>query len=164
MNQKKNITVAFTGHRSYNGSADERLAVLLEELYGRGYRRFLTGMAWGFDLAAAEAVMRLKQSHDDVELIAIEPFAWFSSLFRGVDAERYARVKAAASGCITAGHKGDRMDFIHRNDMLVEGSSVMVAWWSGTRHGGTAYTIGQARHAGEEIHNLYDQQYSLFEF
>ncbi|MBR5282008.1 MAG: DUF1273 family protein, partial [Alistipes sp.] len=72
MNQKKNITVAFTGHRSYNGSADERLAALLEELYGRGYRRFLTGMAWGFDLAAAEAVIRLKQSHEDVQLIAIE--------------------------------------------------------------------------------------------
>ena len=163
MNQEKNITVAFTGHRSYNGSADERLAALLEELYGRGYRRFLTGMAWGFDLAAAEAVIRLKQSHEDVQLIAIEPFAWFSSLFRGEDAERYTRIKAAAEGCIVAGHKGDRMDFIRRNDMLVEGASVMVAWWSGASHGGTAYTIRQARHAGMECHNLYDLQYSLFE-
>ena len=75
MSEKKDITVAFTGHRTYCGEAEKPLQELLQMLYEQGFRRFLTGMAWGFDLAAGEAVMRLKEQHDDIELVAAVPFA-----------------------------------------------------------------------------------------
>lgn len=162
MNEAKNITVAFTGHRSYDGSAEQQLRALLEELYQRGFRRFLSGMSWGFDLAAAEAVIALRREHSDVRLIAVEPYAWFGRLFRGEDLVRYERVKAAADECVTVGERGDVMDYIARNDFLVASSSAVVAWWSGVKRGGTAYTIKQALRAGLELHNLYALQGELF--
>lgn len=50
-------TVAFTGHRTYRGQAAAALRAAIGELYARGFRTFLCGMAVGFDLAAAEAVL-----------------------------------------------------------------------------------------------------------
>lgn len=162
MNVEKNITVAFTGHRNYNRSADTELRELLEALYADGYRRFLCGMAWGFDLAAAEAVVKLRAEHSDVQLIAVEPFADFRKLFRGEDAERYERVKAAADKVVVVGERGDRMDYILRNDYLVANASAIVAWWNGAKHGGTAYTVKQARKAKILCYNLCDRELPLF--
>lgn len=162
MNVEKNITVAFTGHRNYNHSADAELCELLEALYADGYRRFLCGMAWGFDLAAAEAVIALRERYSDVRLVAVEPFAGFCKLFRGEDAERYERVKTAADKVVVVGARGDKMDYILRNDYLVANASAIVAWWNGTKHGGTAYTIKQARKAKILCYNLCDRELPLF--
>lgn len=50
-------SAAFSGHRTYRGDADAALRTTVRELYARGFRTFLCGMAVGFDLAAAEAVL-----------------------------------------------------------------------------------------------------------
>lgn len=50
-------TVAFTGHRTYDDEAAAALRAAVGELYARGFRTFFCGMAVGFDLAAAEAVL-----------------------------------------------------------------------------------------------------------
>lgn len=50
-------TAAFTGHRTYGGEAHAALCATVRRLYARGFRTFLCGMAVGFDLAAAEAVL-----------------------------------------------------------------------------------------------------------
>ena len=55
-------SVAFTGHRSYGGHAAAALRATVGELYARGFRTFLCGMAMGFDLAAAEAVLACRDS------------------------------------------------------------------------------------------------------
>ena len=94
----KNRSVAFSGHRTYRGEADEELRGIVVRLYNEGYRRFLCGMAWGFDLAAGEAVADLKQTYSDVELIAVVPYEGFYRLFHAEDAEQYRRVADAADG------------------------------------------------------------------
>lgn len=162
MNEKKNISVAFTGHRTYDRSADYKLREIIISLYERGYRHFLTGMAWGFDLAAAEVIIELKNQLPDIELIAVEPYPTFRQLFHGADARLYDKVKANASHSIAVGECGEKMGYIKRNDFLVENASVVIAWWSGTKRGGTAYTIRQARLANAEIVNLYNKQLELF--
>lgn len=162
MNYNKNITVAFTGHRNYDGSADAELRELLQGLYADGYRRFLCGMSWGFDLAAAEAVVELREQYTDVQLVAVEPYAWFGRLFRGDDAEQYERIKAAADEVVVVGDSGEPMDYIARNDYLVEYASAVVAWWSGVKRGGTAYTVKQARKTKIPCYNLFDKELSLF--
>ncbi|MBQ2036666.1 MAG: DUF1273 family protein, partial [Alistipes sp.] len=131
-------------------------------LYERGYRRFLTGMAWGFDLAAAQVVISLKNSLPGIELIAVEPYPTFRKLFHGADAELYDKVKGSADLTIAVGERGEKMDYIRRNDFLVENSSIVIAWWSGTKSGGTAYTIRKARLMNVEIRNLYNKQLELF--
>lgn len=162
MNYNKNITVAFTGHRNYDGSADAELRELLQGLYADGYRHFLCGMSWGFDLAAAEAVVELREQYADVQLVAVEPYAWFGRLFRGDDAEQYERIKAAADEVVVVGDSGEPMDYIARNDYLVEHASAVVAWWSGVKRGGTAYTVKQARKTKIPCYNLFDKELSLF--
>lgn len=151
---RESIAVAFTGHRTYRSEADEELRQLLEELYAKGARRYLCGMAWGFDLSAGEAVVQHKLLHEDVELVAVEPFAEFRSLFRGEDAERYDALIAAADCRVVVGENNVGA-YMHRNDYLVNHSSLVVAWWDGRRDGGTAYTALRARRKGREVVNLY---------
>lgn len=59
MIDERTACVAFTGHRRYRGEADDALAQTVEELCRAGFRTFLSGMALGFDLAAAETVLVL---------------------------------------------------------------------------------------------------------
>ena len=54
---EKNRSVAFTGHQDYDGRADGILRAVVYRLWSEGFRFFLSGMACGFDLAAAEAVL-----------------------------------------------------------------------------------------------------------
>jgi uncharacterized phage-like protein YoqJ len=158
---RESIAVAFTGHRTYRSEADEELRQLLEELYAEGARRYLCGMAWGFDLSAGEAVVQHKLLHEDVELVAVEPFAEFRSLFRGEDAERYDALIAAADCRVVVGENNVGA-YMRRNDYLVDHSSLVVAWWDGRRDGGTAYTALRARRKGREVVNLYpDPQLNL---
>ena len=63
-------TVAFTGHRTYCGEASAALAAAIRGLHAHGFRTFLCGMAVGFDLAAAEAVLELRDSLPGLRLVA----------------------------------------------------------------------------------------------
>ena len=164
MDYEKNITVAFSGHRTYRGEANEELRCVVARLYDEGYRRFLCGMAWGFDLAAGEAVAELKRAHSDVELIAALPYRNFSKLFHAEDAEQYRRVADAADVVVTVSDDESRAAYRMRNDYLVENSSVLVAWFDGQPRGGTAYTVRRVRRKGVRIENLYPQAQMELEF
>ena len=74
MESLRRQTVAFTGHRRYDHSFDDALRESIAALYANGYRIFLSGMAIGFDMAAAEAVLEFGEQHSDVELHCIIPF------------------------------------------------------------------------------------------
>ena len=164
MDYEKNITVAFSGHRTYQGEACEELRCVVARLYDEGYRRFLCGMAWGFDLAAGEAVAELKRAHSDVELIAVVPYEGFYRLFHAEDAEQYRRVADAADVMVVVSKSEGKVAYRLRNDYLVENSSVLVAWFDGQPRGGTAYTVRRARRKGVRIENLYPQSQMELEF
>lgn len=154
MDKQRSVSVSFTGHRSYCGEGRRQLADVLQMLYKEGYRRFLTGMAWGFDLAAARAVMDLQQCYGDVLLVAVEPFAGFRDLFDGDAAAGYDEVLAACSERITVCDTHTVMSYRLRNDYLVDHAAVVVAWYDGGREGGTAYTVKRARRSGVPVINL----------
>ena len=160
----KNRSVAFSGHRTYRGEADEELRGVVARLYDEGYRRFLCGMAWGFDLAAGEAVAELKRAHSDVELIAALPYRNFSKLFHAEDAEQYRRVADAADDIVVVSKSEGKVAYRMRNDYLVENSSVLVAWFDGQPRGGTAYTVRRARRKGVRTENLYPQPQMELQF
>lgn len=164
MSEKKDITAAFTGHRTYEGEADAALRDVVQELYGRGYRRFLVGMAWGFDLAAGRAVMALKEQVADVELVAVVPYEEFRQRFSDEDKVAYDEVEAAASELFVVSQMRGSAAYRKRNDYLVDNASVVVAWWNGHRKGGTAYTVRRAVKRGCEVINLLlPEQMELFE-
>ena len=84
MTEDRLTTVAFTGHRTYGGQAAAALRATVGELYARGFRTFLCGMAMGFDLAAAEAVLACRDSQTASALspaavsVAVSPASVFS--------------------------------------------------------------------------------------
>lgn len=163
MKTLRSASVAFTGHRSYAGMAQRELRDVLEYLYSEGYRSFLTGMSWGFDLAAGLAVSELKRSHGDVRLVAVEPFAGFRRLFHGRSAEEYDTVLAAADEAVVVCDAAGDASYMLRNDFLVDNSSMVVAWYDGSPRGGTAYTVRRARRARLPVINLRpSSQLSLF--
>ena len=95
METRNNQTVAFTGHRKERilqgvgndprilAQIREAVAVMVTELYGQGYKEYYTGMANGFDMAAAEAVLQVREEYGDIMLVAAVPFRkqplWFDA-------------------------------------------------------------------------------------
>ena len=114
-------SVAFTGHRTYDGTAAESLSAAVERLYGRGFRTFLSGMAVGFDLAAAEAVLTLRAAHPDVRLVAVVPFRGQEERFSPADRVRFRRAVAAADEVEVLAGGYRRGCYAVRNDFLVSG-------------------------------------------
>ncbi len=146
--------VAFTGHRSYNHEACSALHRSVERLYAEGARIFRVGMAEGFDLAAAETVVKLMEQHDDILLEAYIPYLDFAARFSTVEYFRYKKILEMCSRVVYVSESYHTAVFRLRNDMLVDGAQVVVAWWNG-RASGTGYTIGRGRRNRCRVINLY---------
>lgn len=159
-------TVAFTGYRpekirlsSSNPDIEQEirsaLNVMIRDLYGRGYRRFLSGMAEGFDLWAAGEVLDLKASGEcpGIELWAIVPFRGQERNYQVDSLESYRRVLDEASEVVVLAEHYCPECYRRRNDWLVENASLAVCYFDG-QPGGTQYTVRKARKAGLPVINL----------
>lgn len=144
--------VAFTGHRNYPYDA-ARIGGVLEALYREGNRTFLSGMALGFDLAAAEAVLELRRRHDDVRLAAIVPFRGQEERFPPSERLRYARILAAADSVIVLAGQYGREVYRVRNNFLVDHAATLVTWYDG-HEGGTRQTVRRALQLKRRIIHL----------
>ena len=151
---QREITVAFTGHRTYDGSIDEAVENAVRRLYDRGFRVFLTGMAAGFDLSAGECVARLKAVLPGLQLHCVVPFAGHRSSMSGDAGRRYDRLLDVADEVTTLAIRYDSRVYHRRNDFLVENSSAVIAYFDG-RKGGTEYTVRRAVSMGLEVDNLW---------
>lgn len=147
------LCVAFTGHRSYDGRGDEALRRAVGEAYDCGYRTFLSGMAVGFDLAAAECVAACRATLPGVRLVAVVPFEGQQERFSLRDRERFGRLVAAADETLVLAEHYHRGVYSLRNDFLVDHAARIVAWFDGSP-GGTAYTLRRALRLGRRIDNL----------
>ncbi len=156
-------TASFTGHRSYAHSADELLANTVATLYAEGVRTFRVGMAEGFDMAAAEAVILLMEQHADISLEAVVPWPRFWEHMGLCDRRRYETILSVATRVTYAAERYSEGVFRLRNCLLVEGTDVVVAWWNG-QCSGTEYTIRQARKHHAKIINLYLSKQLNFDF
>lgn len=149
-------TVAFTGHRSYRGEADNALSHALESLYARGFRTFLSGMAVGFDLAAADAVLALRRRCPDVRLVAVIPFRGQEHTFSPAERQHYREVLEAADASVVLAEAYHPGCFRARNDWLVAHAAWLVTWYDGSA-GGTHYTVGRAVRAGRMLLHLHPE-------
>lgn len=161
--------VAFTGHRDIRFAAgddltmlEERLGRTIQALYASGYRRFMSGMARGFDMVAARSVLGLRQSHPDAELIAALPFAGQAKGFPAAVRREYDAILASADRVEVVSDRYGHDVFLRRDDYMVERAALFVTWFDG-RRGGTSYTVARARARGLRVINLYsDGQRDLF--
>ena len=155
MNIERNKTAAFTGHRSNRITICEtelqkRLTAAVEQACRSGCDTFLSGMAEGFDLAAARAVLELKKSYPQIRLVAVIPFPKQDEYFSPHDKAEYRRIKQAADEVVVLSGFYYRECFLHRNDYLLRNSSRMICYFDGIPRGGTYYTVRRA----EQVINL----------
>ncbi len=153
MNPNPAPAVAFTGHRTYCGEAAAALQRAVETLYAEGCRTFLSGMAAGFDMAAAETVLACRDRLSGLRLVAVVPFEGHINRFSNSDSERFGRIVAAADETTVLSTRYHRGVYMQRNDYLVSHAARLVAWFDGSP-GGTFYTLRRALQAGRRIDNL----------
>ena len=124
---------------------------------GVGYKEYYTGMANGFDMAAAEAVLQVKEEYGDIMLVAAVPFRkqplWFDAedqLLYTCLLERVDRVVMVSENY----HKGC---YLRRDEYMVRKADVIVAYWDLVPKGGTFYTVSKALESGKPVINLYER-------
>ncbi len=132
---------AFTGHRELGEDFSARtLKAEIVELVKRGVTTFLSGMAMGFDLIAAELVLELKGTFPDVKLIACVPCRDQDKSFPFEDKERYAAILAKADEVAVLSEHYYRGCMHARNRYMVDRAEFLLAYCH-SETGGTAYTV-----------------------
>lgn len=158
----KSQSVTFTGHRSIYGSKRQELRMSVEntiiDLYESGYRNFINGMAMGFDLLAASAVIALRRRFSDIKLIAVVPYRNQSEKFSEYDQKRYQYVLHNADEVIVLREKYCNGCMLRRNDYMLAHASGLIAYYDGKPKGGTFYTIRKASESGMPVVNLFRTQ------
>lgn len=160
-------TVCFTGHRSERlpkGEAldglRQRLSNEIEKAVTDGYDTFLFGGAYGFDLMAAEEVIKKKvlidlQNPKPIRLIAIIPFEEQAVRFSVADHERYYEIMPKCNEVITLNTRYNSQCYAQRNQYMVDRSNRIICCWNGQVVSGTAQTVRMAQKQNLEIVNLY---------
>ncbi len=147
-------SAAFTGHRTYRHEADEPLRRTIRTLYDAGIRSFLSGMAIGFDLAAAEAVLDCRKSLPDIRLVAVIPYRGQQQRFSATDRARFDRIGIEADETIVLSESYNSGVYAVRNNYLVAHAATLVTWYDGSA-GGTRYTVEKALSQGRQLIHLH---------
>lgn len=148
-------SVCFTGHRLIEKKERERLTLLLlellEDLYSRGFRRFICGGALGFDTLAAQCVLTIKASCPEAQLILVLPCRDQPSRWKERDQILYRQIQEAADEVHILASSYFEGCMQVRNRHMVDRSSLVLAYLKHMR-GGTLSTVGYA--VREKVHVL----------
>ena len=142
----------FTGHRPEKLKlSEQKLAALLEAEIKRaiasGFTTYITGMAKGVDLVAAEIVLRLRERDDRLKLICALPYPGFGLHWNSGWTERFQRVLAQADLTRTICPSFTYAAYQTRNEWMVRHSALVIAVFNGAR-GGTKNTLDFAKRSG----------------
>lgn len=145
----------FTGHRPEKLQRAEReIQVDLEREIRKaiddGMNVFISGMARGIDIDAAEIVLHLRAEGYPVKLICASPYPGFERSWNLAWQTRYKTVIAAADLVRFIRPRYCKECFQIRNEWIVNHSSRVIAVFNG-RPSGTKNTIEYARRQGVPV-------------
>lgn len=159
----KRLVCAFTGHRpkffpwGYDESDPrcvELIALFSKQirlLVNRGYTDYLSGMALGVDVWAAQTVLGLRENHPNIKLHCILPcIGQEKSWTDDAKALYYSIIKQADSRVYTS-RKFYKDCMLDRNRYMVDHCDLLFAVFGGISRSGTASTINYARDRKREI-------------
>lgn len=156
MQNEDKITCAFSGHRSIEEKAEiiyklhEAISYAVLE---NNVTRFLSGMACGFDMMAAETVLSFKRVYPQVKLICVIPHKEQDKYFTALDKKRYAAICQLADEIIYTGESYTPWCMHVRDDYLVDHAQHLICYLTQTS-GGTFYTVSRAKKRQISIKNL----------
>ena len=150
--EKRKLRACFTGHRPEKLHLDETaVRTILENAIDAaitdGFVTFITGMARGVDIWAAEIVLEKKKNHPDIRLICALPHPDFERSWRDSWQQRYREILARADWIKTICPAFSMASYQRRNEWMVDHSALVIAIYNGTK-GGTRNTIDYAGRLG----------------
>ena len=159
----KEKTCAFTGHRPQKlpfgfNEADERCTALkkllrtkiIEYIETEHVTHFISGMALGTDMYAAEIVLGLKASYPGITLESAIPCESQAAKWSEALRDRYFDIasKCDKETLIQTHYSPDCMD--KRNRYMVDHADVLIAVWDGSPSG-TGKTVRYAHQQGKSV-------------
>ncbi len=151
------MTCCFSGHRVLPREDIERirkeLSVVIDEYIKKGYTRFVSGGALGFDLLAARLVVEKRKSDNGIRLIMILPCRDQHIKWSKRDRMEYEEILMLADEVEYVCGKYCTGCMHLRNKVMVDNSQVLMSYLTEYR-GGTAYTVNYAREKEREIVNI----------
>ena len=137
----------FTGHRPEKlhkpeEQIKEDLEAAILQAVDDGFVTFISGMARGVDIWAAEIVLRLRESNPAIHLVAASPYRGFESRWSADWQSRYNTILQQADlvKFVCPSYSPDC--FQRRNEWMIDRSSRVIAVYNG-EPGGTRNTIGK---------------------
>ncbi|MDY2848323.1 MAG: SLOG family protein [Oscillospiraceae bacterium] len=162
----KSKTVCFTGHRPDklpdNGDPRSQTILVLKSLLRQeiidavndGYDTFISGMAAGVDMWAAEIVEELMDNNRYLQLYGAYPFRNYDSRYKTTEEEQLTqRIVSRASGIVYVSENYFKGCMFERNRFMADRSSRMIAV-VGDYKTGTGYTVRYAKKLGVDVHIL----------
>ncbi len=158
----KEKTCCFSGHRTeklpdhgtLSSPAMRRLVSLLrleiETALQSGYTNFISGMAKGIDLLAAELLLEQKSAHPNIRLICAVPYPRHADTFSGKDRYTYHLILERAAEVVTVSDAYSRSCMRKRNEYMVDRSGKLIAVVADFRSG-TGQTIRYAQKQGLDV-------------
>lgn len=136
---------------------ENRLINKIIELINAGCTTFISGMATGFDIIAAECVLEAAEliNHTSVSLICAIPFIEQSKYYPALWKEKYNRLLQKCDNAILVSDKYYKGCFMKRNIFMVDNSDIVLTFYDG-KPGGTKNTVNYAIKQGRKVLNLYD--------
>ena len=159
--EKRQHRCCFAGHRPeiLNHTEEAVIQWLSQEIDNavkKGFTTFITGMAMGVDLWAAEIVIRKKQTNDRLRLIAAAPYPTFPAKWNDEWKQRYSAVWHAADYQLTvsSGYSSDA--FRKRCEWMVDRCGLVIACHNGSG-GSTGEMLVYAQSIGVSTVILSDE-------
>ena len=153
--EKRLHRVCFTGHRPEKLSEAEsvvrtKLEDAIRSSVEDGYFVFISGMARGVDIWAAEIVLKEREHNPAIKLICASPYKGFEGSWSSDWQKRYNDIMNAADlvRFICPGYS--RACFQIRNEWMVDHSARVIAVYNGEK-GGTRNTIEYAKKHNVDI-------------
>lgn len=154
---------SFTGHRPQNlpfgfNEEDERCVLLKEIILGKvemlitqfNVTHFISGMAIGIDIFAAEIVLSLKEKYPHIKLECAIPCETQSIKWSEPLRDRYYDIlsKCDKETLLQTRYTKDCMQ--KRNQYMVDNSDFIIAVWN-DKASGTGYTVRYAESKGKTV-------------
>lgn len=154
---KNGLCCCFTGHRPEKLKCSEKeiknkLESAIDNAIGNGYTHFITGMARGVDIWAAEIVVERKK-HYDLNLICAIPHPEFDKYRNEYEKGQYNRIIGQADSVLILSTHYSRYCYQKRNKFMVDNSELVIAAFGG-ENGGTKNTIDYAKRKKIKIINI----------
>lgn len=145
----------FTGHRPEKLKQPEKeitalLETAIQAAINDGFVTFISGMARGVDIWAAEIVLRLRDEGAPIHLICASPYEGFEKSWSADWQKRYRHIWVAADYKKFISPAYSRDCFQRRNEWMVDHSARVIAAFNGER-GGTKNTMDYAARQGVPV-------------